>query len=517
MSWIYDLAHKIIENTQHKDEIILQTGYGPSGLPHLGTYAEVARTNMLKKAIQNIINKPVKIIVFSDDQDSLRKVPDNVPQKDMLSEYIGVSINKIPDPWNEFSSFAEHNNQELMRFLDMYNFEYTFIRSSDFYGIFDTNTDNIINKILINIDNIKNIVTKDYRKERKETYCPLIPYNQNNEHIFNIQNFNYVSSSYYGLFEYTRKNNKNYCYTQNISNKNFKFQWKVDWPFRWMALGVDFEMHGKDLSNSAKVGKEICNLLGYNEPILFEYELFLDKEGKKISKSVGNGLSFDDWIKYSPSISLNWFLSQNPRKARKIYLDMVPSTVDTYLRELNLNQDKYENSNAFLIHGYNKPEPSPITYNMLINLVNITNTNDFYILWKYIQNYVPNLEPKNNPLLVDMTYGAINFYKDFVEPFKKYKEPSEEERELMLVLASRIELFFNSNNHLYGDDLANALMENVIYEVGKQYFGKNNTLLRENYFKMLYKVLMGQESGPRFGQFVVIYGIENTVELLRSI
>lgn len=523
-SWIWKEAQALADRTQHKETVVFECGFGPSGLPHLGTFAEVARTTMVRRAFEELTGKKTELIVFSDDLDALRKVPENIPNRAMLKDYIGVAVSSVPNPFDtEHQSYSDYNNAKLREFLDSYGFDYTFVRASDLYygrGRADhlLGFDKTVPKILRNAHEIAEIVTHDYSPERKETYCPIIPIGNDGKQVFEIMEYEYIPYSDYGTVHYkTVDGTSDFCYTTNpYGGNNFKFQWKVDWAMRWMALGVDYEMHGKDLLGSAAVGQRICKLLNMPAPLTFMYELFLDVNGEKISKSKGNGLEFGEWVNYAPADSLQWFLFQNPRKSRKLFLGMVPNTVDSFLKELDkpLSQD----SAVWAIYGDNPPAGSPVSYAMLLNLVNIANTSDKNVLWQYVRNYAPEATPLKYPLLDVMIRGAIRYYVDRIEPTKQYRTPTDHDKQVLCALADGLEAAYASPEarELEGKDLAEYLM-NTVYAVGKKFFGENKSALREDYFKMLYQVLMGQDSGPRFGQFAVIYGVENTIRLLRTV
>lgn len=512
-SWIWQEARKIDEKTKDKKIVVFETGYGPSGLPHIGTFQEVARTTMVKKAFEKLTGKKIKLIVFSDDLDALRKVPSNVPNPELIKDFIGTSLTSVPNPFGtDHKSYAEHNNAKLQEFLNAFAFEYEFMSSKLCYqkGIFNE----ILKLIGKHAKEVKEIVTKGYGIKggnRKETYCPFIPIDPiTQRQTFNLEPDWYVKDNVLYYRPFGEKEEK----SVSILDGNVKCQWKVDWALRWMAFGVDYEMHGKDLIDSAKIGLELCRLLKQSEPITFMYEMYLDEKGAKISKSKGNGIEFQDWVNYAPQESLQWFLFQNPRKARKLFWGMIPQTVDSLIRELE-NEPSEDNA-CWAIYQDNRPNPPAVTYQMLLNLVNIANTDSPDIIWKYILNYQPGITPEKEPFLQKMVEGAIRYYKDKIAPFKEYRIATADEQKILIDLAEALE-----NGHKeagkdkVGKDLAEFLM-NYVYEVGKKYFGNDKDKLRENYFKMLYQVLMGQDTGPRFGHFAVAYGIDATVKLLRD-
>jgi len=476
---------------------------------------------MVRKAFEKLTGKETRLIVFSDDMDALRKVPDNVPNKEMLKEHIGKSLCEVPNPFDtDHKSFAEHNNAMLCEFLDRYGFDYTFVSATDMYDEY-LPAGNVLDfqkaayRIMRRLPEIADIVTHDYGEDRQGTYCPVIPIDpRTKQHVFETEEYRYDSSSDYGSLSYRLPGEEQWdgVYTANpYGGNSYKFQWKVDWPVRWMTFGVDYEMHGKDLLGSVATGQRIINALEQTAPLNYMYELFTDKDGKKISKSVGNGLDFTDWINYAPADSLRWFLFQNPRKSRKLYMEMVPDIVDRFIKEMGSDYD--EDSGTWALYGDDTVEPPTISYQMLLNLVNVTDTQDTSVLWAYIQNYAPDAAPGQNALLDEMVEGAIRFYTDFIKDTKVYRTPDRTSRGALRTLALQIECCRSDHPNLVGAELADVMMSEAVYEVGKEVYGKEN--LRD-FFQMLYQVLMGQDSGPRFGQFIVAYGVQNTIDLLKD-
>ncbi len=512
-SWIWQEARKIDAKTKDKEVVLFQTGYGPSGLPHIGTFQEIVRTVMVMRAFKELTGKKTRLISFSDDLDALRKIPSNIPNSEKMQEFLGVSLCAIPNPFDtEYKSYAEHNIASLKKFLGEVGVECEFLIASEAYksGTFNEALKEFGKKA----KEIKEIVTKEYGitgSDRKDTYCPFIPIDpKTNKHTMFVESDWYIDDD--KLFYREKGTDK--IKSTSILDGNVKCQWKVDWPLRWNALDIDYEMHGKDLMSSVQSGKEILKLLNKPLPITYKFEMYLDEEGKKISKSKGNGLSFEEWIKYAPIDSLMWFVYQEPNKARKLFWGVIPMATDSLIKELESPDDK--NKACWAIWQGKYPTFPPLSYQMLLNLVNIANTDNENVLWRYIKNYKPDINRENEYLLDKMVKGAINYYNDKIAPNKKYVVPTKEQKIIINELANRLESDYKeADKSLEGGDLADYLMGGV-YEIGKNHFSNDKDALRDKYFKMLYQVIMGQDTGPRFAQFVVAYGVENSIKLLRE-
>lgn len=502
-TWPFQEAQRLLNQVKDKDVVVFETGYGPSGLPHIGTFGEVARTTMVMNAFRHLSDIPVKLIVFSDDMDALRKIPSNILNGNMLQEYIGFPLTSVPDPFGTHNSFAEHNNAQLCEFLDRYGFEYEFRSSTAEYrsGRFN----NVLIHIAKNVDKIMDVILPTLGRERQESYCPFLPILNGRMHMdVYAWSINWDDNENPILLWWDDVINQSTPHETPILNGNCKLQWKVDWAMRWMAYGVDYEMHGKDLIESARLGDIFCRRLGFNPPSHMVYELFLDEFGAKISKSIGNGIDIENWWHYGTNEALSYFMFQNPKKARKLYFRVVPQMLDDYIRHLNEFQhdcDDYDNP-AWHVHNGNVPSVGcPINFSMLLNLVSITNTEDPNVILRYVQNYREDATIENYPLLSNLVECAINFYTDFILPEKQYRVPTEMERQALSDLALAIETA--------GDDEERLTYE--IYESGKRTYGKDK--LRD-FFQMVYETLMGQESGPRLPVFVQLYGYDNTLRLI---
>lgn len=535
-SWPFVEARKVLKKTQDKEVVVFECGFGPSGLPHIGTFSEVIRTVMIMNAFRQLSDKTTKLICFSDDKDALRSVPENVPNQEILEKHLGYSLTDIPNPYDftEYdgypaTSFAGQNNARLRSFLDQYGFDYEFKSATDAYGSGEFNT--VLMQVAQNVDKITRIVTSTMKEERRKTYCPFMPI-VNGKVIQDVYDWKIVpgvmNGGYMDLCYYTKPDTDptRVLHTAILYNGECKLQWYVDWAMRWCALDVDYEMHGKDLLTSAQLSDKIARVMGYEPPLHMMYELFLDEEGKKISKSKGNGMELDNWWHYSTKESLSYYMFQNPRKARKLHFDVLPQATEDYLKSLGkYNKEADLDNPVWHIHNGEVPEQGlPIPFSMLLNLVSIINTEEQSIIIEYIKNYRPGIDLGDYPLLRKFIAVALNYYADRVLPFKEYREPDVIERTVLFDLAINIKSAINQYKAAkengvdfsqYGGE-QRVLEETItiaIYDVGKDNYGKEN--LRE-FFGMVYEVIMGQKSGPRLPVFVMIYGPENMVKILKE-
>ena len=506
-SWPIVEAKKILKERKKyidkKGKIILQTGYGPSGLPHIGTFGEVARTSMIVNALNYLTDLPKEIITFSDDLDGLRKVPDNVPNKDVLNKNLHKPLTNIPDPFEKFKSFGEHNNEMLKKFLDKFKFEYKFMSSTNLYksGFFNST----LKKILDNYEGIMNIIIPTLGKERQKTYSPFLPICNETGKVLEIPIIEIDKKNSSLIFDNNGKKLK-----ASILDGNCKLQWKVDWAMRWYTLDVDFEMYGKDLIESAILSSKIIKLLGKNNPSGFAYELFLDDKGEKISKSKGNGVTIEEWLNYASPESLSLFMYQNPKRAKKLYKEIVPKAVDEYLDliEKSKKQDARELLLNPLWHVHNGKIPSEdniMSFSMLLNLVETSNASSEEILWKFVKNYKTNVAKNNFPIFNNLIKYSIKYFNDVVKQNKKYKKPNSLEMKALLDLISKLE---NCSDNMKPEDI-----QTEIYTVGKNNGYKEN--LRE-WFKLIYEVVFGVENGPRLGFFISFFGRKEMISLIKE-
>jgi len=517
-AWPFEEARKIVGRLKKKpkDEVIFETGYGPSGLPHIGTFGEVARTTMVRHAFRVLTDGKVKtrLIAFSDDMDGLRKVPDNVPNKDMLAAHLGKPLTQVPDPFsNEYPSFAAHNNARLRAFLDSFGFDYEFASSTDYYksGRFDAT----LIRFLERFDAVMKIMLPSLREERAQTYSPFLPIHPKTGIVMQVPA---EPNAAKGTIAWSDPDTGEKFETP-VTGGHAKLQWKPDWAMRWVALGVDYEMAGKDLIDSVKLSGEIARALGGTPPEGFNYELFLDEKGQKISKSKGNGLTIEEWLRYASPESLSLFMYREPKAAKRLYFDVIPRNVDDYFQFLDgyQRQDgKQRLANpVWHIHSGSPPRADmPITFQLLLTLVSSSNAENAETLWGFIGRYRPGVTPQTHPELADMVGYAINYYRDFVAPTKQFREPTDLERKALSDLRDALS---NLPSGASAEDI-----QNVVYEIGRREpfldhkkpakDGRPGVSL--DWFNMLYQVLLGQEKGPRFGSFVAVYGVQNTVNMI---
>jgi len=520
-AWPFEEARKIVARLKKrpKDEVIFETGYGPSGLPHIGTFGEVARTTMVRHAFRVLTDDKIKtrLIAFSDDMDGLRKVPDNVPNRDMLALHLGKPLSRVPDPFsNEYPSFGAANNARLRAFLDRFGFEYEFLSSTDCYmsGRFDA----ALLRVLERFDAIMDIMLPSLREERAQTYSPFLPISPRTGVVLQVPIVAHDAKA--GTITYEDPDTKE-TVTTLVTGGRTKLQWKPDWAMRWVALGIDYEMAGKDLIDSVKLSGEICRALGATPPEGFNYELFLDEKGQKISKSKGNGLTIEEWLRYASPESLAVFMYREPKSAKRLYFDVIPRHVDEYQQFLEAYQRqelKQQLSNpVWHIHSGKPPLPDmPISFSMLLTLVSSSNAENAETLWGFIGRYRPGVTPQTHPKLDALVGYAIHYFRDFVLPQKRFREPDAGERAALLDLRDAL-------SQLPSDPTAEQIQA-VVYEIGRREpfldkSGKGKTKdgkpgVTLDWFNMLYQVLLGQEKGPRFGSFVAVYGLTNTVDMI---
>ena len=506
-SWPFVEVRKLLKERKDlikkKNKITFQTGYGPSGLPHIGTFGEVARTSMMINALNFIQKIEHELITFSDDMDGLRKVPENIPNEEVLEKNLGKPLTSIPDPFKKFNSFGEHNNEMLKEFLKKFNFKFDFKSSTENYkkGVFN----NSLLRVLEKYEEIMNIILPTLREERRKTYCPFLPICPKTGMVLEIPLLNMEQKSGKVIFD----NNGRKLET-NILNGNCKLQWKVDWAMRWFTFDVDFEMYGKDLAESAILSNKICRILGKEPPNGFAYELFLDEKGEKISKSKGNGISIEQWLRYASPESLALYMYPNPKRAKKLYTEVVPKTVDEYLSliEKYPTQGLKEQIQNPVWHVHNGSPPKEkivMPFSMLLNLVGSSNADNKDILWKFINRFHKEIKPKDHLILDSLLNYAINYFKDKVAPKKKFKKPNTEEKKALKNLIKKLEKIDQS--------LSPEEIQTHVYTVGKESGYEKN--LRD-WFKLIYEVVFGEENGPRMGFFISFFGVKETIKLIND-
>jgi lysyl-tRNA synthetase class 1 len=519
-AWPFDEARKIVTRLKKhpKDEVIFETGYGPSGLPHIGTFGEVARTTMVRHAFRVLTDDKIRtrLIAFSDDMDGLRKVPDNIPNKDLVARHLKQPLTRVPDPFGTHPSFGEHNNARLRAFLDAFGFEYEFLSSTACYtsGRFD----DALLRVLERFDEVMAIMLPSLREERAATYSPFLPLSSKTGAVLEVPILAHDPRA--GTITYADPDSGERM-TTLVTGGRTKLQWKPDWAMRWLALGVDYEMAGKDLIDSVKLSSEICRALGGTPPDGFNYELFLDEQGQKISKSKGNGLTIEEWLRYASPESLALFMYREPKAAKRLYFDVIPRHADEYQQFLEAyqRQDMRQrlSNPVWHIHSGAPPAPEmPISFAMLLSLVTASNAENAETLWGFIGRYRPGVTPATHPKLGQLVDYAIHYFRDFVLPEKRFREPTPAERAALSDLRDALA-------QLPADESAERIQE-IVYEVGRRepFLDKSGKVKTKDgkpgvvldWFNMLYQVLLGQEKGPRFGSFVAVYGLRNTVDMI---
>jgi len=509
-AWPFEEAQKVIARTERRGgpagEVVFETGYGPSGLPHIGTFGEVARTTMVRTAFRLLTEDklPTRLICFSDDMDGLRKVPDNVPNKE-----------KVPDPFGEFESFGGGNNARLRRFLDRFGFNYEFISATESYhsGRFDAT----LLAMLAVYDEVMAIMLPSLREERQQTYAPFLPVSPTTGAVLQVPILERNVDA--GTIVY-RDPDSDKLVEVPVTGGHVKCQWKADWALRWAALGVDYEMSGKDLIDSVKLSGQICRVLGAEPPEGFNYELFLDENGQKISKSKGNGLTIDEWLAYASPESLFLFMFQKPRAAKRLYFDVIPKAVDEYFSFLAAYPDQGADMRlgnpVWHVHSGDPPAIGmPITFAMLLNLASASNAHDRGVLWGFILRHVKGVTPESHPKLDELVGYAVRYYKDFVEPTKVFHDPDEVER---LALAALDRKLASLPSDAEAETIQHAVLDIARaiprYQDPERKGPDGGPGVSLAWFSTLYRILLGQERGPRFGSFVAIYGIPETRALI---
>lgn len=520
-AWPFEEARKLVkryEKSGYPDLVLFETGYGPSGLPHIGTFGEVARTSMVRHAFRVLTGDrvPTKLICFSDDMDGLRKVPDNVPNKEMMATYLGKPLSRVPDPFSDaHPSFAAANNARLRSFLDRFGFDYEFISATDFYtsGRFDE----ALLRMLAVYDDVMGIILPTLGEERRATYSPFLPICPRTGVVLQVPMIDRDVAA--GTVTYLDPETGERMVTP-VTGGRVKCQWKADWALRWFALGVDYEMAGKDLIDSVMLSSKICRALGGTPPEGFNYELFLDDKGQKISKSKGNGLTIDEWLAYAPSESLSLYMFQKPKTAKRLHFDVIPRAVDEYYQFLGAyeKQDWTARLSNPVWHMHDGAPPLidlPVPFALLLNLVSASNAHDKAVLWGFISRYAPGVTAETHPELDRLVGYAIRYFDDFVKPAKRFRAPDAVEREALSALSEKLgTLPADADGAVIQDaalDVARAI-ERYQDHAKKSPSGGPGVSIA--FFQMIYEVLLGQERGPRFGSFAALYGIAETQALI---
>ena len=529
-AWPFEEARKLLKRLKgklpEKGYVLFETGYGLSGLPHIGTFGEVARTAMIQHAFEVISGMPTKLISFSDDLDGMRKVPSNVPNQEMMAEHLQKPLIDVPDPFETHDSFGGHNNAMLRRFLDTFGFEYDFYSSTEYYrsGAFDQ----VLLRAVEKYDEIMEVMLASLREERQKSYSIFLPISPKSGRVL------YVSMKSVNKTEgtITFDDEDGEEVTLSVTGGNVKLQWKPDFGARWAALEVDFEMYGKDHSTNTHIYDKICRILGAPAPAHFFYELFLDENGEKISKSKGNGVSIDQWLTYASAESLSYFMYQKPGTAKRMHFDVIPKAVDEYhqqLRAYHTQDAKTQlNNPVYHIHKGDVPQSDMVVpFAMLLNLASVSSAETKDAMWGFINKYAPDASATTNPVMDDAAGFAVRYYHDFVKPAKVFRAANDQERGALEDLRAGLadveiaKAMIDKKNADMGKEPADLLnyqltngddLQALVFAVGKNH-GFDN--LRE-WFQAIYEILLGASQGPRFGGFVALYGVEETIALINS-
>ena len=503
-AWPFEEARRLVKRyakaPPEKGYVLFETGYGPSGLPHIGTFGEVARTTMVRRAFEVLSDIPTRLICFSDDMDGLRKVPGNVPNQDQMAQDLHLPLTKVRDPFGTHDSFGAHNNARLNAFLDSFGFEYEFASSTEYYttGRFDE----MLMTALARFDKIMEIMLPTLGPDRRATYSPFLPVSPKTGHVLQVPTLERNVEK--GTIVYEEPDGERV--EVPVTGGHVKLQWKPDWGMRWAALAVDYEMSGKDLIDSVTQSTKICRALGKAPPETLSYELFNDEQGQKISKSKGNGLSMEEWLTYAAPESLSYFMYLKPKTAKRLYFDVIPKAVDEYHQQLAAygGQDEKQRlaNPVFHIHGQTVPASNMVvSFAMLLNLASVASAQDKDVLWGFIRNYAPEAGPETHPDLDAAVGYAVKYYQDFVAPAKTYRLATELEREALEDLRARLAAWEGPAD--------GEALQSEVFACGRERFEP-----MRDWFKALYQVLLGADQGPRFGSFVALYGIGETVALI---
>jgi len=505
-AWPFEEARRVLKRYEKKPPesgyVLFETGYGPSGLPHIGTFGEVGRTTMVRRAFEIISDIPTRLLCFSDDMDGMRKIPGNVPDPSALEPFIQRPLTSVPDPFGTHGSFGAHMNARLQNFLATFGFEYEFASATEYYQ--SGKMDAILLRAAERYDDIMAIMLKSLREERRATYSCFLPISPTTGRVLYVPMKNVTKD---GMITFDDEDGTEH--TISVTGGNCKLQWKPDFGARWAALGVDFEMYGKDHATNTTIYDGICRVLGGRPPEHFTYELFLDADGHKISKTSGNGLTIDEWLTYAATESLSYFMYLKPKTAKRMHFDVIPKAVDEYHQQLRAYETQDDaarlNNPVFHIHGYNVPASDMVVpFAMLLNLASVSSAESKDKLWGFIQRYAPDASPEANPQMDQAAGFAVRYYNDFVKPTKVFRAATDGERAALEDLVLRLRA---SDGGLDAEAL-----QSEVFAVGKAHGFEP---LRD-WFTALYEVLLGASQGPRFGGFIALYGVDETIQLIES-
>ncbi|WP_394154584.1 lysine--tRNA ligase [Loktanella salsilacus] len=505
-AWPFEEARRVLKRYEKQPPkngyVLFETGYGPSGLPHIGTFGEVGRTTMIRRAFEIISDIPTKLLCFSDDMDGMRKIPGNVPDPSALEPFMQRPLTAVPDPFGTHASFGAHMNARLQNFLDTFGFEYEFASATEYYR--SGKMDAILLRACEKYDEIMAIMLKSLREERRATYSCFLPISPTTGRVLYVPMKNVTKD---GMITFDDEDGTEH--TISVTGGNCKLQWKPDFGARWAALGVDFEMYGKDHATNTAIYDGICRVLGGRAPEHFTYELFLDAEGHKISKTSGNGLTIDEWLTYAATESLSYFMYLKPKTAKRMHFDVIPKAVDEYHQQLRAYETQDDaarlNNPVFHIHGHNVPASDMVVpFAMLLNLASVSSAESKDKLWGFIQRYAPEASPEANPQMDQAAGFAVRYYNDFVKPTKVFRAATDVERAALEDLVARLKA--------WDGGLDAEALQSEVFAVGKAHGFEP---LRD-WFTALYEVLLGASQGPRFGGFIALYGVDETIALIES-
>jgi lysyl-tRNA synthetase class 1 len=512
--WPREEARRLAERVaayEPERPVIFQSGFGPSGLPHLGTMAEILRPSFVRKAFHLIEPaRPSRLIVFIDDLDGLRKVPENVPNRESVEQYLGMPVAKIPDPFGCCASFADHMVGLLGGFLAPVEVEYELMRAAEMYssGRFDEGLKLILEKH----EEIIAIIAPTLREENRAGWSPFMPIcpkcGQVVERAVTAYHAERASVEFTCEKSAGGRPGCGFSGEQSVLGGMAKVQWKVDWALRWYVLKVDYELYGKDLTDSARLSGQILRVMGGRPPLGFPFEMFLDEEGRKVSKSVGRGVTVEQWTRYAPIEVLKFFLLLNPRRARKLFLEAIPQYVDEYLDAVReyaaaSEEQRRESMLEFVIQSTTPRRfNSALSFGLMMNLVAALGSSDSDFIWKYLVRYDASIggEPDTEAMGRRLMQCALNFYRDFIEPTKKLYTPSDAERAQLKTL----DAYLRENQDASAEDI-----EKKIYDLGRENYEKPGKI-----FPLLYRSILGQERGPRLGAFIRLATPARIIELL---
>jgi lysyl-tRNA synthetase class 1 len=500
------LAQRLAGEADERRPVLFETGYGPSGLPHIGTFGEVVRTTMVRHAFTVLTGPPTRLLAFSDDMDALRSVPENVPNREMLAAHLGRPLTSIPDPFGRYESFGQHNNARLRGFLDQFGFDYEFGSATEYYksGRFDP----FLKRVLAAYDDVTRIILPTLGPERRATYSPFLPICARTGRVLQARVIAWDAEA--GTIVYEDEDGS---HTETpVTGGRCKLQWKADWAMRWAALGVDYEMAGKDLIDSVQLAGRICRVLGCRPPMNLIYELFLDENGEKISKSKGNGLAVEDWLRYAPQETLAYYMYNKPRTAKRLHIGLIPKTVDEYIANLHAYAEQTEpdrlSNPVWHVHAGRPPaQAGLVSYALLLNLVMACHSEDAAVLWHYVVAYYGDDALRNEEIIRRLIDHAIAYYRDFVKIRQRHRLPEEWEKGALVELGEQLAAL--------PAGVSAEELQSIVYEVGKNHADAFPTL--KDWFRALYQILLGQDEGPRMGSFIALYGIDKTIAMLDDV